>query len=104
MTRRSFLLLLFTFLLVFAQQEAMLHPYEHTADWQQKSSSGKQTPLNSGVCAKCVALIDIGSAVGSASQALLVLIGQFELLSTSRPSLVSAHFLSYHSRALPYLA
>jgi hypothetical protein len=104
MIRRSFLSLLFAVLLVFAQQEAMLHPYEHAADWQQKSSSNKQTPPHSETCGKCLALADINSAVGSKSQALQVVPGQFELSSTLLQSIVSAHFLPYHSRAPPYLA
>jgi len=103
MIRRSFLSLLFAVLLVFAQQEAMLHPYEHTADWQKKSSGDKQAPSHSEVCGKCVALADINSAVGSKSLVLHVLPGQFELSPTSRQSIVSAHFLPYHSRAPPYL-
>jgi hypothetical protein len=104
MVRRSFLSLLFAFLLLFAQQVAMLHPYEHTADWQQKSSSGKQAPLHSEACGKCVALADMGSAVGSKALAIHVLPDQFELSSIPRQSIVSVHFSSYHSRAPPYFA
>ena len=103
MSRRAFLSLIFAFLLIFAQREVMLHPYEHTADWQ-KSSSDKKTPNHSEACGKCVALADINSAIGSKSQALLILPGKFELSSTSLRLIVSAHFSPYHSRAPPPLA
>jgi hypothetical protein len=89
---------------VFAQQQAMLHPYEHTADWQQKSSDGKKAPSTSEVCGKCVALADIESAVGSKSQALHVQAGQFERSTTLQQSIDSWHFLAYHSRAPPFFA
>lgn len=104
MIRRSFLPLLFAVLLVFAQQAAMLHPYEHTADWQQKSSDDKKAPSHSEVCGKCVALADVESAVGSKSQNLHIQPGQFELSTISQQPIVSGHFLPYHSRAPPYLA
>lgn len=104
MVRRSFLSLMFVFLLVFAQQEAMLHPYEHTADWQQKSSSDKQTPPHSESCGKCVALADICSAVGSKSLVIRVFPGRSVLSANALQSVDSATPLFYRSRAPPVLA
>lgn len=104
MIRSSFLSLLFAVLLVFAQQEAMLHSYVHTADWQQKFSEDKQAPKHSEACGKCVALADIGSTVGSQSNTLIVESGQFELSTKLHQSIISERFLPYHSRAPPNLA
>jgi hypothetical protein len=104
MIRRSFLSLLFAILLVFAQQAAMLHPYVHVADWQQKSSQDKQTPKHLEICGKCVALADIENTVSSQSYTLNITFEQFELLTTSRLSIASEYFLPYHSRAPPTLA
>lgn len=103
MVRRSFLSLIFAVLLVFAQQVAVSHPYEHTADWQQKSSDQKQAPAHAEFCGKCVALADISSAVGTKSQSLQIIPGQIVQTTTLRQSIVSAHFLPYHSRAPPCL-
>lgn len=104
MIRHTFLSLLFAILFVFAQQEAMLHPYVHTADWQQKSSEDKQAPKHSEVCGKCVALSNIGHTVGSQSHSFHIASGQFELSTSTHVSIVSESFLPYHSRAPPYLA
>lgn len=104
MTRRLYLSLLFAVLLVFAQQVAMLHPYVHTADWQQKSSEDKQAPKHYEVCGQCVALAGIGSAIGSQSHALIFEPGQFELSTKLHQSIISERFLPYHSRAPPTLA
>jgi hypothetical protein len=89
---------------VFAQQAAMLHPYVHTADLQQKSQSDKHAPKHSDVCGKCVALADIGSAVGSQSYTLNIESGLFELISTNHQPITSERFPYYHSRAPPILA
>jgi Protein of unknown function (DUF2946) len=104
MIRHTFLSLLFAVLFVFAQQQAMLHSYVHTADWQQKSSGDKQAPKHSEVCGKCVALSNIGHTVTSQSHAFNVASGQFELSTSSHLSIASESFVPYHSRAPPYLA
>ena len=104
MINRSFLSLLFAFLLTFAQQLALTHPYEHTADWQQKSSSHKNTLPHTDNCEKCAALAGVASAVGSKSQSIPVIAAQFELSSATTQPTVSAHFQPYQSRAPPYLA
>ncbi len=104
MISRSFLSLLFAFLLTFAQQLALTHPYEHTADWQQKSSSQKNTLPHADNCAKCIALAGIGSVVGSASLTVDILTAQFEHTTATTQSITSAHFQPYQSRAPPYLA
>ena len=104
MIHRSLQSLLFAILLVFAQQAAMLHPYVHTVDFQQKSQSDKQAPKYSEVCEKCLAFADIGSAVGSQSYTLNIASGPFELISTNHQSIASERFPDYRSRAPPTLA
>lgn len=104
MIRSSFLSLFFAILLVFAQQAAMLHPYVHTADFQQKSQGDKQAPKHSDVCGKCVALADIGNAVDSQSHTFDIASGLFEPLSTNHQPIASERFPYYHSRAPPILA
>ena len=103
MVRRLFLSLLFAVLLVFAQQAAMLHSYVHVADWQQKTSEGKQAPKHLEICGKCVALADIQNIVGSQSYNLNIIFEQFELSTIPHQSITSEHFLSYQSRAPPIL-
>jgi hypothetical protein len=104
MARRSFLSLLFAVLLVFAQQAAMLHPYVHVADLQQKSSEDKQVPKHLVACEKCVALADIENTVSSQSHAHNITFEQFELSTTPHLSITFEYFLPYHSRAPPTLA
>jgi hypothetical protein len=104
MVNRSFLSLLFAFLLTFAQQQALLHPYEHATDLQQKSSSHKNTLPHSENCGKCIALAGVASAVASKSQGIQVLAAQFELVSSANQPTISAYFQPYQSRAPPYLA
>ena len=104
MINRSFLSVLFAFLLTFAQQMALTHPYEHTADWQQKSSSQKSTLPHADNCAKCIALAGIGSALVSTSPTIDILTAQFEITSATTQPIISAHFQPYQSRAPPYPA
>ena len=104
MINRSFLSVLFAFLLTFAQQLALTHPYEHTADWQQKSSSQKNTLPHADSCGKCSTLAGVGSALGSTSPIVDILTAQFELNSATTQPIFSAHFQPYQSRAPPYLA
>ena len=104
MINRSFLSILIAFLLTFAQQLALTHPYEHTADWQQKTSSHKNTLPHSDSCGKCAALAGVANTVASNSHALAVLPTTFALSSCSQQPTVSAHFQPYQSRAPPYLA
>jgi hypothetical protein len=115
MINRSFLSLLFAFLLLFAQQQSLVHPLEHLAlenlaGSQQKTSdqtqspSEKQTLPHTDNCSKCDALAGIGSAVSSKSQIVHALSARFEFLSSAKQPIISAHFQPYHSRAPPYLA
>lgn len=104
MFNRSFLSVLFVFLLTFAQQLALTHPYEHTADWQQKTSSHKNTLPHSDNCDKCAALAGVANAVASHSHALVVLPTTFVLSPCLQQPTVSAHFQPYQSCAPPYLA
>ncbi len=104
MIRRSFLTLFFAVLLMFGQQQAMVHAYVHTADLQQKSSESKPLSNHSEVCGKCVALANLGAAIGSQAHILTIASGQFELSTVLHQSVISAHFSAYHSRAPPILA
>jgi hypothetical protein len=104
MINRSFLSLLFVFLLLFAQQQALVHPLEHFADAQQKSSNHKNTLPHSDNCAKCAALAGVASALASKSQPVIALNATFELICSVTQSLFSQSFHPYQSRAPPYLA
>ena len=104
MINRSFLSLFLTFLLVFAQQIALTHPYKHSIDWQQKSFSQKNTLPHADNCAKCIALAGVDSVLGSTSLTVDILTAQFELTTATTQPIISAHFQPYQSRAPPYLA
>lgn len=104
MINRSFLSLLFVFLLLFAQQQALVHPLEHFADAQQQSSNHKNILPHSDNCAKCAALAGVASALGSKSQSVIASNSTFELISFETQSLFSQPFQPYQSRAPPYLA
>jgi Protein of unknown function (DUF2946) len=104
MINRSFLTLFFAVLLMFGQQQAMVHAYVHTADLQQKSSNEDKPTNHSEVCGKCVALANLGAAVGSQAHILNISSGQFQLSSSLHQSIISQRVLAYHSRAPPHLA
>jgi hypothetical protein len=104
MIRRSFLTLFFAVLLMFGQQQAMVHAYVHTADLQQKSSNEDKPTNHSEVCGKCVALANLGAAVGSQAHILNITSGQFQLSTSLHQSIISQRVLAYHSRAPPHLA
>jgi hypothetical protein len=104
MIRRSFLTLFFAVLLIFGQQQAMVHAYVHTADLQQKSSENKPLPNHSDVCGKCVALANLGTAVGSHTYIPDIASGQFQLSTSLHQAIISQRVLAYHSRAPPHLA
>ena len=104
MTNRLFLSVLLVFLLLFAQQQALVHPLQHITDAQQQSSNHKNTLPNGDNCAKCAALAAVASALTSKSQSHIVLNATFELNSSATRPIVSAHFQPYQSRAPPYLA
>ena len=104
MINRPFLAIFFAFLLTFAQQLVLTHPYEHTADRQQKSSSQKNTLPHADHCAKCIALAGVGSALGSTILSVNILVDQFALAIVYSLPITSAHFQPYQSRAPPYFA
>ncbi|MDI1300009.1 DUF2946 family protein [Methylotenera sp.] len=114
MIRRSFLTFFFAVLLVFGQQQAMVHAYVHTADFQQqssnqqsstqKSSSEDKSTNHSEVCGKCLSLAGLSAAIGSQAHILNIASGQFELSTVLHQSVISTRFFSYHSRAPPILA
>ncbi len=103
MIHRTFLSLLFGILLVFSQQEATLHAYVHTADWQQKTSPEDKSTNHTEACGKCVALANLGAAVSSHAHILNIASGHFELSTSLHQSILSQHVLPYHSRAPPIL-
>ena len=109
MISRSYLTLFFAVLLMFGQQQAVMHSYVHTVDWQQKTSNEDNSSENkstnhSEVCVKCVALANLGAAVGSQAHILDIASGQFELSTNIHQSIIAQHVLAYHSRAPPILA
>jgi hypothetical protein len=104
MIRRSFLPLFFAVLLMFGQQQATVHAYVHRADFQQKSPENRQLPNHSDVCGKCVALANLGAAVGSQAYILNIASGQFQLSTSLNQAIISQRVLAYHSRAPPHLA
>jgi hypothetical protein len=104
MIHRSFLSLIFAVLLMFGQQQAMEHAYVHTADLQQKSTNEDKPTNHSEVCGKCVALANLGAAVGSQAHILNITSGQFQLSTSLHQSIISQRVLAYHSRAPPHLA
>jgi hypothetical protein len=104
MIRRSLLTLFFAVLLMFGQQQAMVHTYVHTADLQQKSSESKPLSNHAEVCGKCVALANLGAAVSSQASTLDIASGQFKLSTALYQFVISARFSSYRSRAPPILA
>ena len=104
MIRRSFLTLLFAVLLMFGQQQAMVHAYVHSTGSQQQSTDERKSTSHSEVCGKCVALANLGAAVSSEAYILDSASGLFELSTALNQSVTLARFTSYHSRAPPILA
>lgn len=104
MTRRLYLTLFFAVLLMFGQQQAMVHSYVHTADWQQKSSNEGKSTNHSEVCGKCVSLAGLGAAVSSQAHTFHIATGQFEFFTVLTQAVISQRFLPYLSRAPPNLA
>ena len=104
MTLRRWITCAFALLLLFAQQQALLHPYQHTAEWQGSTTGDKKAPFNPESCSKCVSLADLGSAIGAHVHAFQALPASFEQPAFFLPGRVAAIFLSYHSRAPPDLA
>ncbi len=103
MIQRRFISILFILLFAFAQQQAMIHPYVHLANEQEKTPNNKQIPAHSDVCSKCVALAGIGSAIGAQTHALHVLPTTFELAVFVALPFFSSTTLPYSSRAPPSL-
>lgn len=104
MIRRSFLTLLFAILLMFGQQQSMVHAYVHAMGSQQQSKDERKSTSHSEVCGKCVALANLAAAVSSQAYVLDVASGQLELSTELYQTVISARFSSYHSRAPPILS
>jgi len=104
-SRRSlFVQLFFALLLVFAQQQAVMHALDH--DFERIHAASKDvTDHDDAVCAKCLALAHLGHAAGT-SPAPTILPSYFPPLVARvvdegvSPTLVGA----YHSRAPPLLS
>jgi len=103
MIRRSFLTLFFAVLLMFGQQQAMVHSYVHTADWQQKSSDERKSTHHSEVCGKCVSIAGLNVALSSLAHAFHIATGQFQLSTSLHQSIISQCVLAYYSRAPPQI-
>ena len=101
MKRQSFLFSLFAFLLFLAQQQALLHPYEHTADWLQKSGGGKKAVPYSDACEKCASLADLQSGIVPVALALQLPFGTFERSSKPIQFTFPQPIFFYHARAPP---
>lgn len=104
MINRILLSMLLAILLLFAQQQALVHPYQHSIVRQQNPSNHKNTLPHTDICAKCTALASVACAIGSKSHVLHVLPATFALLTYIKQLSISAHFQAYQSRAPPYLA
>ena len=102
MFKRLFSSFSLVLLLLFAQQVALVHPYEHfSRDKQESSQHSKESPASSAFCEKCAAYAALGNAV-SPSHVVLVLLGSpTSFFSES----VHFHFISttryYAARAPP---
>jgi hypothetical protein len=104
MIQRRLLYFVLTLLLVFAQQQAIVHPYVHLANGQESSTSDKQAPAHSETCGKCIAFAGVSAAVSSQALTIAILPTAFERSVEIAQPLLSTLHLSYHSRAPPYLA
>ncbi len=122
----------YAMLLVFSQQQVLLHPYQHKADWQlefpqqtlaqnqntevsgyesninglipQDSYDNKQAPGHGVNCTQCIALSGISSVVGSHSFVFHVLSNQFQHSISAVQTFASAVDVPYQSRAPPAFA
>ncbi len=103
MISRLFFPFLCAFLLAFAQQEAALHPYVHTAELQQKSFGSKSLPHHQEVCGKCAAVTNLGAAVGSQALLFDVISDPIQLSVCLFSPIVAQRTFAYLSRAPPIL-
>jgi hypothetical protein len=89
-----------SFLLLFSQQVAVVHPYSHSEDWQKSSQRDKQSPPEN-ECPQCLALAGVASAIGSQGVAIHTPVANFALWLAEPPAIHASTSLPYRSRAPP---
>ncbi len=119
----------YAMLLVFSQQQVLLHPYVHQADWpalaqssntslnpntaqapqlsalpyvvEADSYSDKQAPNHAPSCGQCLALAGIAGFIATQSFVFHATLSQFQPTSLAVNSFASTHCQPYQSRAPP---
>ncbi len=119
----------YAMLLVFSQQQVLLHPYVHQADWpalaqssntslnpntaqapqlsalpyvvEADSYSDKQAPGHAPSCGQCLALAGIAGFVGTKSFVFQPQLSQYEPTVLALKPFASTHYQAYQSRAPP---
>lgn len=93
------------FLLAFAQQAVVTHPYSHAERWQE-SSPQKHDKHHSKTdnCVRCLALTGLSSAIGAQTLVVSLTPAQQQTAPDQAPVFHAATALPYRSRAPPSLA
>lgn len=111
----------YALLLVFSQQQVLLHPYQHKADWLQEgyqqpleqgqhnlalqdSYDSKQAPGHGVNCAQCLALSGISSVISASSFVFHVLPHHTQHGILAEQSFAAAVDVPYQSPAPPTFA
>ena len=100
------------FLLLFAQQAALLHPYEHfNASQNQQSSqkqpsnkSNKESPVSASFCEKCAAYAALGNALSTSHAAIVFLDSPTVVFHQHEHAFTTLHTRYYAARAPPPLS
>lgn len=94
-------------LLLFAQQTALLHPYEHLNTNQNQHSapkqSNKESPVSASFCEKCAAYAALGNALTTSHTALTLFNATLVFVSEHAYVGANYHTSHYAARAPPYL-
>ena len=119
----------YAMLLVFSQQQVLLHPYLHQADWltiapsssldagsntaqaaqlsawqhivEADSYSDKQAPGHAPSCGQCLALAGIAGFLATQSLVFQATLSQFQPTVLAVNPFASTHYQPYQSRAPP---
>ena len=106
------------FLLLFAQQAALLHPFEHfnaspnqNASQNQQSSqkqpsnkSNKESPGSASFCEKCAAYAALGNALSTSHAAIVFLDSPTVVFHQHEHAFTTLHTRYYAARAPPPLS